>query len=139
MTDNALHELAETYVTLWNEPDPVARRTAVRSLWAADGAHVLHPSEEIRKAAAGLGFGSPALEAHGHEAIETRVTRAYEDFVATGELTFALGGTPVRLRDAVKLTWRAVRTADGVDAGGGLDILLLDRDGRIVTDYQFPD
>ncbi|MEV0171872.1 hypothetical protein AB0I00_12245 [Streptomyces sp. NPDC050803] len=138
MTETALRELARKYVGMWNEPDPAARRAAVRELWAEDGVHLLHPPEDIRKAAAGYGFVGQALEARGYEALELRVARSHEEFVATGEFTFAPAGEPVRLKDVVRLDWQAVRTADGEAAGGGTDFLVLDRDGRIAADYQFP-
>jgi hypothetical protein len=41
------------------------------------------------------------------------------------------------VRDAVKLAWEAGRTSDGEVAGSGVDVLLLDADGRIRVDYQF--
>jgi hypothetical protein len=37
----------------------------------------------------------------------------------------------------VKLAWEAVRTSDRAVAGWGVDLLLLDPDGRIRVDYQF--
>jgi hypothetical protein len=64
------------------------RRKAIHGLWAQDGIHVLQRPQEIRKIAAGLAFTSPVLEAHGHDALEVRVSRAYQDFVAPGEFTF---------------------------------------------------
>lgn len=137
MTDP--HELARRYIQLWNEPDRDTRRTIIRELWTENGAHVLHPPEEIRKAAAGLGFVDQALEVKGYDALEARVAKAYEDFVASGEYTFAARGAAVRLRDVVKLEWHAVRRADGEAVGGGIDVLVLDADGRISADYQFPD
>jgi hypothetical protein len=39
----------------------------------------------MKKSAADIGFGLPALEARGHEALERRVTRAHEEFVASDE------------------------------------------------------
>jgi hypothetical protein len=42
-----------------------------------------------------------------------------------------------RLHDAVKFTWEMVSREDGAVAGGGLEVLLLDEEGRIATDYQF--
>jgi hypothetical protein len=59
----------------------------------------------MRQAAAGLGFPSLVLQARGHEELEVRVTRTYDEFVASGEYT--------------------------------LEVLVLDKDGRITTDYQF--
>ncbi|WP_327682319.1 hypothetical protein [Kitasatospora sp. NBC_00458] len=131
-------DIAGRYVALWTESDAARRRAAVEELWAPDGVHLLQPPEEIRKQAAELGFGGTALEARGHDALEERVTRAYEEFVAGGEFTFRGSGEAVRLRDAVRLTWEMVAVAGGEVVGGGVDVLVLDGAGRIVTDYQFP-
>jgi hypothetical protein len=39
--------------------------------------------------------------------------------------------------DVVKFNWEMVRISDGEVAGVGLEILVLDDDGRIRIDYQF--
>jgi hypothetical protein len=85
MTDTDPQELVGRYVAVWNQPDAEVRRKAIHELWAEDGAHILQPSQEIRKAAAGLGFAAAVLEARGHDALEVRVTRSYEEFVAQGD------------------------------------------------------
>jgi hypothetical protein len=64
------------------------------------------------------------------------VTRAYEEFVAPGTFTFSSRRNADRLHDVVKFTWEMV-SRDGEVAGVGLEILVLDQDGRIRTDYQF--
>jgi hypothetical protein len=136
MTDTDLRALASRYVGVWNEPDAELRREAVRGLWAEDAAHILQPPQEIREAAAGLGFPATTLEARGHAALEVRVTRAYDDFVAPGTFTFRLRNNADRLHDVVKFNWEMV-SADGEVAAVGLEILVLHEDGRIRTDYQF--
>ncbi|RCG30428.1 hypothetical protein DQ384_16615 [Sphaerisporangium album] len=138
MTDTHAQDLAARYVALWNEPDAELRRKAVQALWAEDGVHILHPPQELREAAAELGFGAPTLEAHGYEALELRVTRAYEEFVAPGQYVFRLGAPAVALRDVVKLHWEMVPAGGGEALGGGLEILVVGEDGRITADYQFP-
>src|SRR5262245_2086681 len=82
-------ELAETYITLWNEPDAGRRRQTIEELWAEDGTHVLQPPEEIRAIAARPGVGMPAvLIAQGHDQIEVRVTSGHEHWVASEGITF---------------------------------------------------
>jgi hypothetical protein len=131
--------LATRYVALWNEPDAGRRRAAIRDLWAADGSHVLLPPEEYRREADRLGFPAATLEARGHAALEVRVSRAYEEFVAPGTYTFALRGRPVRLAGVVRLSWEMVDRAAGTAAGGGTEFLVLDGEGRIAADHQFVD
>src|SRR5687767_11132123 len=97
--------LVSRYVAMWNEPDAKLRRAAVEELWAEDGIHVLHPPQEIREAAAQLGFESQALEARGHNALEARVEQAHREFVEPGQYRFRARPGAVRLRDVVKLEW----------------------------------
>jgi hypothetical protein len=129
--------LVDRYVALWMEADPSVRRKIIRDLWAPDGAHVLEPPREIRDAAKALGFRAPALEARGWEALEARVTRAHEEFVAPGRFAFRSRENASRLRDVVKFNWEMVPVGDGAVAAVGLEILVLDREGRITCDYQF--
>jgi hypothetical protein len=136
---NDSKNLADRYVAVWNEPDPDRRRAAVRELWAEDGTQVLEPPQEIRTAAATVGFYSPVLEAYGHEELEARVSRAYEEFIAPGEFVFRPREEASRLHDVVKFGWEMVPVNGGEPAGGGLEVLVLADDGRIRLDYQFID
>ncbi|WP_436529290.1 hypothetical protein [Actinoplanes sp. HUAS TT8] len=137
MAENELKELVDRYVAIWGEGDAERRREAVRELWAEDGVHVLKPPEELRASSSALGFDDFVLEARGHRALEVRVARAYEEFVASGTYVFrALGGAD-RLQDVVKFRWEMVPRAGGDAAGTGLEVLRLGADGRITHDYQF--
>ena len=130
--------LADRYIAQWTEPDAAARRAAVERLWAPDGTHVLQPPAEIRATAAELGFDHVTLEAQGHDAIETRVTRSYERFVAKEGITFRSRQDAVRLHGLVKFGWEAVSVATGEVLSEGLEILLLDETGLITSDHMFP-
>ncbi|MQA88604.1 MAG: hypothetical protein GEV03_29340 [Streptosporangiales bacterium] len=129
-------ELAERYVAVWNEPDADLRRKAIPQLWTEDGVHMVQPSREIGRAAAALGL-TPTLAARGHDALEARVTRSFEEFVAPGKFVFRLRSNAARLENVVKFNWEMVPTGGDEPAGVGLEILILDDDGRIQTDYQF--
>lgn len=115
------------------------RRKLIREVWAPDGGQVLvDPPEEIRNAADQLQFPAPPLEVHGYDALEARVTRAYDMFIAPGEHTFRPSGDVLRLRNhVVGVTWEMVAIATGEVVGGGFDVFHLGPDGRIRTDYQF--
>ena len=132
-------ELAGRYAAVWNEPDPGLRRKAVEDLWAPDGVHVLQPPQDLRDQAARLGFAEPVLVARGHAELEARVTRAHEEFVATGEYAFrAAADTAAALEDVITFRWQSVLVASGEVAGGGLEFVTLDAEGRISRDHQFP-
>lgn len=137
MADIDPRELTERYVAIWNEPDADRRHTAIHELWREDATHVLRPPQDLRETAERLGFVATTLEARGYAALEFRVRRAYEEFVAPGAYTFRSRGNADRLHDIVKFNWEMVPPGGGEAAGVGLEILVLDRDGRIVTDYQF--
>jgi hypothetical protein len=139
MPDNVtdLQDLIDRYVALWNQPDADARRKAIRELWTEDGAHVLlSPPQEIREAAARMAFPAPSLQMHGHEALDARVTGAYQEFIARGEFSFRAGRHAARLGNIVTFSWEMVPIGGGEPAGAGPDILVLDDDGRIQADYQ---
>jgi hypothetical protein len=137
MADIDLQALTDRYVAVWNEPDAEVRRNAIRELWSEDATHVLQAPQDIRQAAEGLGFVSTTLEARGYDALEFRVMRAYEKFVAPGTFTFRSRRNADRLHDIVKFNWEMVPRDGGAVAGVGLEILVLGADGRILSDYQF--
>jgi hypothetical protein len=130
-------DLVQRYVDVWNEADPDARRAAVRELWAADGAQVLQPPEEMLDQAAQIGFFNPVLEARGHAALEARVARAHEQFIASGEFRFVPRDDATQVGDVVKFGWEMVPANGGGAAGAGLEFVILDAEGRIRLDYQF--
>jgi hypothetical protein len=129
-------DFAARYASVWNEPDAASRSDQIRALWSEDAVHVLNPPEESRSAADALGMTS-SFEARGHAALERRVTRAYEQFVAPGEYVFRASAGAVRLRDVVKLGWEMVRTADGAVVAVGTEFLVVGGDDRARLDYQF--
>jgi hypothetical protein len=137
MTRIDVHDLTSRYVAVWNEPDAALRRKSIRELWTEDGTHVLQPPAELRLAAAGLGFTSAGLEARGHDELEIRVARAYQDFVAPGEFIFRPRENAGGLRNVVKFNWEMAPAGGGAAAAVGLEILILSPDGRIEADYQF--
>jgi hypothetical protein len=76
------------------------------------------------------------FQARGHGDLESRVGRAYEEFIADGDNTFRAQGDGSRIGDVVKFRWEMATTAGEV-AGVGLEFVVLAPDGRIQADYQF--
>lgn len=113
-------ELVNRYVALWNEPDAALRRKSIIELWAEDGANF-----------------TQSIEAVGYEALEARVTRAYEKFVRDAGFIFKLSGKVESHHNALRFTWEMVPAGGGAIAGTGLEFLILDEAGRIKSDYQF--
>ncbi len=137
LTSDRINALVDRYVALWNEPDDEARRRTIADLWAHGGRHVLDAPDELRAAAAAIGFARLELEASGHEELAFRAATAYREFVAPGAHRFRSTGDAARLGDVVKFTWHMVQVASGDVVAVGTELLHLDASGRIVLDQQF--
>jgi hypothetical protein len=106
------------YNSVWNEADAGRRREIIAELWSEDATHYTH-----------------SLEAHGHEAIEDRVFKAYEKFVVEGGYEFKTIGFTDEHHKAVRYSWAMVTRDGGVAVAAGTVFMLLDDDGRIRSDY----
>ncbi|MDT7726305.1 MAG: hypothetical protein QOI21_2881 [Actinomycetota bacterium] len=108
------------YAAVWNEPDPEVRHKAVAELWADDGVEVNESAEYC-----------------GHAAIETRITKAYEEFVEAAKFAFKPVDGVVAHHNAVTFTIVMVPAAGGDIAWTGSIFVLFGDDRRIQRDYQF--
>jgi hypothetical protein len=137
-TTEQLNQLVDRYISLWNDPDPAVRSKLIREVWRPGGGEVLvDPPQEIGDAAKNLEFPIPTLDVHGYDALEARVTRAYEMFIAPGEHVFRRRGEVFELLDhVIAYKWDMVTVAGGEPVGGGAGILVLDGDDRIRVIYQ---
>jgi hypothetical protein len=115
----APQDLADRYAAVWNEADPIARRAGIEALWCADGEHY-----------------SRMLEACGYDALEKRVTGAYEKWVRGLGHRFRAAQNVQTLRNMVTFNWEMI-AADSEVLAVGLEFLVLDENGRIAVDYQF--
>ncbi len=120
-TQAAMDRFVDRYMGMWNEPDAARRRATIEELWAPDAANY-----------------TASIEAIGHDAIEARVIRSYDAFVGTGAHTFRSAQPYVAHHGALRVWWEMVALADGTVAAMGHEFLLLDADGRITSDHQFP-
>jgi hypothetical protein len=112
-------QLADRYVAVWNESDAEKRRQAIAELWTPDGLHYV----DIR-------------EARGYEALEKRIVGSYEKNVRDRGNRFRAKGARV-LRDVVTFFWEMLPAGSETVVATGLEFLIVDDQGRIVTDYQF--
>lgn len=113
-------DLAARYAALWNEPDAEVRRTTIAGLWRPDGVHYV--KERVAK---------------GYTALEQRVTGSHEKNVRDNGNRFRARPDAQRLRDVVTFTWEMLPRDSDTVLAFGLEVLVLDPDDRIVTDYQF--
>lgn len=117
---NDAQSLADRYAAVWNETDPAARRSAIAALWAPEGVHYVR-----------------ALEARGHDALEQRVRSSHDKNVRELGNRFRAVADAQALRNTVVFHWEMVPAAGGAVLAVGLEVLVLDDRGRIVTDHQF--
>jgi hypothetical protein len=137
--DIELRRLVDRWTAQWNEPSSDERLRLIREVWTEDGYQIMvNPPQGIRETAAHYAVPVPAIEIRGHDAIYTRVTRAYEMFIADGEYVFEQRGEPIRHSGAaVAQNWVMRSRADDSIAGSGLEVLTFGPDGRVRTDHQF--
>lgn len=115
-----LQQLVKQYMEIWNESNAELRRASIAKIWTEDGVQF-----------------TPENEYRGYEALEKRVSSAYEEFVEQGGFVFKLSGKSEEHHGAVKLTWEMVPAAGGEVAAVGTIFLLLSDDGRARLDYHF--
>ena len=112
--------LADRYVALWNETDAEKRLERIKDYWPSDGVHYVR-----------------ALEARGYDALEKRVIGSHEKNVRDGGNRFRARQDARLLRDVVTFHWEML-PADGDEVlAVGLEVLVVDPDGRVLKDYQF--
>ncbi|MEU3355406.1 nuclear transport factor 2 family protein [Streptomyces sp. NPDC037389] len=112
--------LVDRYVSAWNETDPARRAEAVREIWA-EAALYANSSQEFL----------------GHSGIETAIREAQEEFMEKG-FSFVLNSY-AQNHDAVRITWDMVPSSGGAPITRGTEYLILDTDGKVRTDHQFPE
>ncbi len=113
-------DLADRYVAVWNEADAAARRRAIAQLWVPDGVHYVD-----------------TREARGYAALEQRITGSYEKNVRDRGNRFRAVKSARALRDGVLLFWEMLPAQSETVLASGLVFLIVDRERRILVDYQF--
>lgn len=113
-------ELANRYVEVWNERNAELRRRQIAALWVPNGTHYVG-----------------TREARGYEELEQRIIGSHEKNVALAGNRFRAVRDACALRDVVTFHWEMLAGHDDTVLAVGLEFLMLDTDGRIVTDYQF--
>src|SRR3954452_5097625 len=117
---NEAQRLAEQYVPVWNESDPVRRRRAIAELWTQDGEHYVG-TREVR----------------GYDALEQRIIGSYEKNVRDGGHRFRAAQDARAVRDVVTFHWEMLPANSDNIVATGLEFLIVGDKGRIRVDYQF--
>ena len=117
-----IDEFAARYVAVWNEQDEAVRDAAVARLWRVDARAC-----------------TAANDYAGLDAITGRITAAYDKFVAGQGYVFRPLGAAESHHDGVRIRWEMAPAAGGDPVSGGVQFLLLDAEGLVLSDYQFID
>lgn len=113
-------ELADRYAAVWIDPDAAARRRAIAELWAPHGLHYWQ-----------------TFEARGYAALEKRITDSHNKNVRDGGYRFRAARNAQALGNVVTFNWEMFPAAGDAVVAVGLEFLVLDAHGRIVSDHQF--
>lgn len=110
--------LAERYIAVWNESDPVQRRLLVERLWSGDARYV-----------------DPLADVSGHDGIDTMIGAVQGQFPG---MTFSLAGDVDAHHEQARFCWEL--GAEGSAAlVFGFDVALRGPDGRLVLVLGFLD
>lgn len=120
IAQDTAQELADHYAAVWNESDAAVRRDMIVGLWRPDGVHFVKDRA-----------------ARGHAALDLRIIGAYETNVRDNGNRFRARADAQRLRDVVTFTWEMVPAGADTVLAVGREVLVVDDEDRIVTDYQF--
>jgi hypothetical protein len=117
-TEVAAHTITDRYLAVWSEPDAPSRRAAIGSLWEPDGVEYVE-----------------GIQFRGHEELDGRIARAYEEFVASRKYNVTMADDVRRHDDIITFTVQ-LSTQEGEVAWAARVFALLGETGRIREDYQ---
>jgi hypothetical protein len=118
-TETAARTITDRYVAVWNEPDAQSRRAAIEGLWEPDGVEYVDGGIQFR----------------GHEQLDTRIARAYDEFVGSGKYNATVADDVSRHDDIVTFTVQLSTHEDEV-AWAARVFVRVGETGRIREDYQ---
>lgn len=120
MDQAQLDRFIARYIGMWHEGDAQRRREMVLGLWAED-------AENITR----------RFVVRGIAQILPRVDRAHEEWVASRGFIFRPARRADTHNNLVKFPWEMLSRSGGPVEARGLDIFVLQDDGRIRSLYQF--
>src|ERR1700678_3736145 len=110
-TEAAARTITDQYLAVSSEPDAPSRRAAIGSLWEPDGVEYVE-----------------GIQFRGHEALDGRIARAYEQFVGSGQYNVTLADDVTRHDDVITFTVQ-LSTPAGAVAWASRVFLLLGESG----------
>jgi len=120
MDQAQLDRFIARYLGMWHEGDTPRRHEMVLGLWAED-------AENITR----------RFVVRGLAEILPRVDRAHQEWVASKGFMFRPSGSADTHNNLVKFPWEMLPRSGGPVQARGLDVFVLQEDGRIRSLYQF--
>jgi hypothetical protein len=117
-TEAAARMITDRYLAVWSEPDAQSRRAAIGSLWEPDGVEYVE-----------------GIQFRGHEELDGRIARAYDEFVGSGKYNATVADDVSRHDDIVTFTVQ-LSTHEGEVAWAARVFVRVGETGRIREDYQ---
>jgi hypothetical protein len=112
-------DLADRYIAVWTEVDATERRKSIAPLWMPGGRHYVG-----------------TREVQGYDALESRIIESHEKWVR--DKGNRLRATEAKiLHDSITFYWKMLPPAGDTKLAVGLEFVILNEQGRIVTDYQY--
>ncbi|MBV9164414.1 MAG: hypothetical protein JO281_23360 [Pseudonocardiales bacterium] len=116
------NEFADRYVKLYNETDILARRQRVTELYAPNATYIFYRRDPF----------------HGHDEIAEQVTYTANIYHPMGYF-FVSANNAVRHHNLIRFNWVMLSQETRDMEMAGQNVVALDEDERILTDYQFHD
>lgn len=114
------NELADRYVSVWNEKDTERRRQLIKELWREDGIECTKLRETV-----------------GHVELEKRIIGSHEKNVRDGSCIFRSCQNADGHHNMAKFDWEMIKLATNAVVATGCYILYLDDTGKIRAAYLF--
>jgi hypothetical protein len=118
-----IHEpnpIEDRYLSIWQEPNPEIRRSAIAELWAEDGMLISDNSVAI-----------------GRSAIETVIAQSHRINSDRGQVLLSAHATHAH-HHVLKFKWRTLRSHDRAECERRSDLIILTQErGQILFDFQF--
>ena len=111
--------LADSYVAAWNETSADRRRAAIAALWAPERRHEAGSRSAPGFGALGRLIAAPREGRAGEEGLRLRAVQNAQ-----------------RRRDVVTFRWEMM-LGDSVVLASGIEFLVVDEEGRILSDLPF--
>lgn len=113
--------IGNRWISVWNDKDLKAHQALTQSIWTSTANHY-----------------APGFEGHGLAQIADRVEAVHQRFVVKGGCEIR-GVNFSGYGNVLRILWEIAPASGGAPLATGCEVLLLDDEGKVASDYQFND